>query len=81
MSLDASSFLIYNPPEAANVEFQQDVWLMGEFYNGSHDTAGTACVTVNNETGCTVFHLIISASPAVSRKEYYFSKITIMTQL
>lgn len=40
VSLDASSFLIYNPPEAANVEFQQDIWLMGEFYNGSHYTVG-----------------------------------------
>ncbi len=39
-SLDASSFLIYNPAEAANAEFQQDVWLMGEIYNGSHHTEG-----------------------------------------
>lgn len=37
--------------------------------------SGTACVTVNNETGCTVFHLLISSSPAVSNREYYFSKI------
>ena len=36
---------------------------------------GTACVTVNNVTGCTVFHLFISASPAVSSKYYYFRKI------
>lgn len=40
VSLAASSFLIYNPPEAANVEFQQDVWLMGELYNGLYYTVG-----------------------------------------
>lgn len=28
--LDASSFVIYNPPEAGNAEFQMDVWLTGE---------------------------------------------------
>lgn len=38
--LDASSFLIYNPSEAANVDFQQNVWLMGELCSGSRCTVG-----------------------------------------
>lgn len=37
---DATSFLIYNPGEAANAHFQQDVWLMGEHYNNLHYTLG-----------------------------------------
>lgn len=38
--LDASSFLIYSPSEAANVDFQQNVWLMGELCSGLCYTVG-----------------------------------------
>lgn len=70
VSQHASLFLIHSSPEDANAELQQGLRVMSE----TAHTAYWACVSGNNETDCTVFHLI-SARPAASRNGSYLTEI------